>query len=101
MVCAVLVHDGEPLDAAVGRGGFGDVDPPGIEITVLAGNTLIDLVGDYVRDAPPVLRRRGIAETSEVLLGEHIPESEFDARAAVRLHRRRSGDQSLGVDDAP
>src|SRR3546814_4539903 len=35
MVGAILVHDRQPLDAAVGRTALGDIDDAGVEITVL------------------------------------------------------------------
>ena len=47
----------EPLDAALLRPGLVDEHDAGVEIALLAGEALVDRVGDDVRDAPPVVRR--------------------------------------------
>src|SRR5260370_40233511 len=101
MVGAVLVHDGEPLDALLRRPGFGDIDDPRIEIAVLAGDPLVDLVGDDMGDAAPVLPGRRVGEAGELLLGEYVPQPELDPEFSVALLLHRAGDQRLGVDLAP
>ena len=40
------------------RPGLVDEDDAGVEIALLAGQPLVDRVGDDVGDAPPVVRRR-------------------------------------------
>src|SRR5260370_20533303 len=70
-------------------------------MAVLAGNPLVDLVGDDMRDAAPVLSRRGVGEAGELLLGEHVPQPKFDPELSVALLLHRAGDQRLSVDLAP
>src|SRR5207248_7968783 len=101
MVRAVLIHQREPLFAALGRAGLGDVDDARIEIAVLAGDALIDLVGDDVRDAPPVLPGRRVGEPGELLFGADIPQPELDPVAAVALSLYRAGDEGLRIDLPP
>ena len=62
---------------------LGDEHHAGVEIALLAGQPLIDGVGDLVRHAPPVLGRGGELQAQQLLLGEHVPEAEVDAQAAV------------------
>ena len=98
VIGAVLVHDRQALDAPVRRAALGDVDDARVEIAVLAGDALVDRVGDDVRDAPPVLRRRGVAQAGQLLLGEHVPQAELDLEPAVGLRLDGAGDQRLRVD---
>ena len=58
-----LIHQRQPLDATLLGAGLVDENNAGVEISLFAGQPLIDLVGDDVRDAPPALRRtcRGAA----------------------------------------
>src|SRR5262249_43430675 len=97
----VLIHQRKALLAALGRAGFGDVDDACVKIAVLAGDALVDLVGDDVRDPPPVLPRRRVGEAGELLLGADIPQPELDAVAAVALPLYRSRDEGLRVDLPP
>ena len=83
------------------RPAFGDIDDAGVEIAVLAGDALVDRIGDDVGDAAPVLLRRGVAQAGELLLGENVPQPELDREAAVGLRRDVAGDQRLRVQDAP
>jgi hypothetical protein len=55
---AVLVHDRQALLALERRAAFGNEHDAGVEIALLAGDALIDRVGDHVGDAPPVFGRR-------------------------------------------
>ena len=80
---------------------FGDIDDAGVEIAVLAGDALIDLVGDDVRDAPPVLLRRRIGEAGELLLGEDVPQAELDPRLPSGWVCTCAGDERLRVDLPP
>ena len=54
---AVLIHDRETLRAPVAGAGLVDEDDAGVEIAHLAGEALVDLVGDDVGEAPVVVRR--------------------------------------------
>src|SRR5579885_1311035 len=78
MVGAILIHDGEPLDAPRRGAALGDVDDPGVEVAVLAGDAVVYLVGDQMRDAPPILRRRRERESRQLLAGDHVPKAELD-----------------------
>ncbi len=75
MVLAVLIHDGEALLALVLRPALRDVDDAGVEIAVLAGDALVDLVGDLVRDAAPIVGGGGVLEAGHLLAAEHVPEA--------------------------
>src|SRR5436305_11124287 len=101
MIGAVLIHQREPFFPLLGGAGFGDVDDAAVEIAVFAGDPLIDLVGDDVRDPAPVLPGRRVGKAGELLLGEYIPQPELDPEAAVALALHRAADQSLGIDLAP
>ena len=59
-VGAVLIHEREPLDAAILRPGLVDEDDAAVEIALLAGDPLVDGVRDDVGDAPPVVGRGGV-----------------------------------------
>ena len=98
---AVLVHDGQPLDALVLRAGFVDEDDPGVEIALFAGQPLVDRVGDDVGDAA---RIRLVGEellAGQLLAGERVPQPELGAQPPVGLLRDAAGDQRLRVDDLP
>src|SRR5208282_6515431 len=100
-VGAVLVHDGEPLDAALGRSGLVDEYDAGVEIALFAGEPLVNGIRDDVGDAAPIVGRREILLAGELLAREHVPESEFGLEAAIALAGDASGDESLCVDGAP
>ena len=57
-VGAVLVHHGEPLAALVLGAGLVDEDDLGVEVALLAGQALIDLVGDEMAEPAPIRLRR-------------------------------------------
>jgi hypothetical protein len=65
-VGAVLVHDGQALDATLCRPGLVDEHDAAVEIALLAGKPLIDRVGDDVGDTPPIVRRREILLPGEL-----------------------------------
>ena len=100
-VGAVLVHDGEPLDAAFRRPGFVDEHDAGVEITLFAGEPFVDGVRDDVGDAAPIVGRGEILLAGELLAGEHVPEPELGLQAAVALAGDASGGKRLRVDGAP
>ena len=60
-----------------------------VEIALLAGEALVDRVGDDVRDAPPVVRRGEILLAGQLLAGEHVPQPELGLEPAVALARAR------------
>ena len=91
----------QPLDAALLGAALIDEHHAAVEIALLAGQALIDLVGDDVRDAPPVFRRGEILLAGELLAGDDIPQTEFGLQAAVGLPRHAAGDQRLRVDGLP
>ena len=64
VIGAVLIHDREPLHPVGRRAAFGDIDDPGVEIAGLAGDPLIDRIGDLVRHPPPVVGARGEAQAA-------------------------------------
>ncbi len=80
---------------------LGDIHDPGIEIPLFAGDPLIDLVGDDVRNTAPVLPRRRIAITGQLLLGKNVPKAELDPQPAIGLCSDSAGYQRLRVDLPP
>ena len=72
---AVLVHQRQPLDAPLLRPALVDEHHAAVEVALLSGQPLVDLVGNDVRDAPPVFRRGKI-----VLAGECWPVSTSQRR---------------------
>ena len=100
-VRAVLIHDGEPLDAPLLRPGLVDERDARVEIALLAGEPLVDRVRNDVSDAAPVVRRREILLAGELIAGEHIPQPEFDLEPPIGLARHAARDERLRVDCAP
>ena len=100
-VGAVLVHDGEALLARVLGAGFVDEDDARVEIALLAGQPLVDGVGDDVGDAPliGVIGEELLAR--HLLAGESIPQPVLGADAAVGLLADAAGHQRLRVDHLP
>ena len=78
-----------------------DVDDAGVEIAFFAGDPLIDLVGDDVSDAAPVLLGCRIAVPGQLLLGKDVPQAELDPEPSVALRLDRAGHQRLRIDLAP
>src|SRR6185295_16355392 len=62
---------------------------------------LVDLVGDDVRDPPPVFRRGLVLLAGELLLGVDVPEAEFGLEAAVALPRHSAGHQRMRANLLP
>ena len=50
----------QPLDAPLLRPGLVDEHDAGVEIALLAGEPLVDRVGNDVGDAPPIVGRGGV-----------------------------------------
>ena len=98
-VGAVLVHDGEALDALVLRPGLVDEDDAGVEIALLAGEPLIDRVGDDVArraaNSPASVKN---CSPVELLAGEHVPQPELAPGAVRPAASIAADDQRLGVD---
>jgi len=103
VVGAVLVHDGEPLDAAFERTGFRDIDDLRVEISVFAGQLLVDDIRDHVRDLANALCLRGefVRNSGQLGLLEDVPQAKVSPEPAVGLHAERTGDQRLGVEHLP
>ena len=98
---AVLVHQHQPLAAVVPGARLRDEDDAAVEIAFLAGDLLVDGVGDLVSEAAPVFGQGGVCHAHNLLLGEHVPEPEQGMQAAVRLHRGLADDQQMSADNAP
>ena len=98
---AVLVHDGEPLLALVLRPGLVDEDDARVEIALLAGQPLIDGVGDDVGDAARIGLVGEELLADQLLAGERVPQPELGAQPPVGLLGDAAGDQRLRVDDLP
>ena len=102
MVGAVLIHDREPLDPIGRRTALRDVDDAGIEIAGLAGDALIDRIGDLVRHPAPVVGGGGEAQPPHLRAGEHVPQAKLDDQVVAVLGGHDfAGHQRLGVDLAP
>ncbi len=82
--------------------GLVDEHHAAVEIALLAGEALIDRVGDDVRDAPPVVRRGEILLAGELLCWPARP---TDGTRALRRPSgwrvQPAGHQRLRVDRAP
>ena len=98
---AVLVHDRQALLALVLRAGFVDEDDARIEIALLAGQALVDGVGDDVGDAARVRLVGEELHADQLLAGKCVPQAELGAQTSVALLRDAAGDQRLRVDDLP
>ncbi len=99
-VGTVLVHHRQPLDAPLRRSALVDEHDAAVEIALFAGQALVDLVRDDVRDAPPVFGRGEILLAGELLAGDDVPQPELRLQPPVALARHAPGDQRLGVDGA-
>ena len=92
---AVLIHQRQPLDAAFRRAAFVDEHHAAVEIALLAGQALIDLVGNDVRDPPPVFRR------GEILLAGRVAGRWRRPTAGIRPSGARRPAASCGRSPAP
>ncbi len=81
----VLIHQRQSLDAALLGARFVNEDHAAIEIALLAGQALIDLVGNDVGDTTPVFRRGEILLASQLLTGGDVPQPEFGLQATIAL----------------
>src|SRR5207248_2958051 len=100
VVGAVLVHDGDALDAGVERAGLRDIGDAGVEVALLAGDALVDRVGDDVRQPPPVAGLAGEGEPGGLRALDDVPQAEVDLDVAAG-RRHRADDQSGRADLAP
>src|SRR5262249_46894858 len=80
---AVLIHQRQPLDAALLGASLVDEYDAAVEITLLAGQALIDLVGDDVTDAAPGFRRGVVLLSRELLRGVDVPETKLRPQPAI------------------
>ena len=83
------------LIALDGGPAFGNEDDAGVEIALLAGDALIDGVGDHMGDAPPVLRR------GEELLAQHLAFADRRPTGGNRPAAGRRAAASPGRSPAP
>ena len=100
-VGAVLIHDGEPLDAPLLRAGLVHEHDAAVEIAFLAGQPFVNGIRNDVRDAAPIVRRGEILLAGELLSGQHVPKTEFGLQPPVGLAGDAPGRQRLRVDGAP
>ncbi len=98
---AVLIHQRQPLDAPFLGSALVDEYHAAVEIALVSGQALVDLVGNDVCDPPPVFRRGDILMAGELLAGGDVPQAEFGLEAPVVLAGHAAGDQGLGVDGLP
>ena len=98
---AVGVHQRHALAPAPGGAAFGDVGDARVEIAGLAGQALVDHVGDLVRDPPPLAVWRIEAQAAQLLAREHVPQPELDREQPARRCLDVAADQRLRVDLAP
>ena len=70
---AVLVHDRQALNPLVLGARFVDEHDPGVEIALLAGDSLVDGVGNDMADAARILRPGEELLARELLPGEDVP----------------------------
>ena len=100
-VGAVLVHHGQPLAAALLRAGLVDEDDLRVEIALLAGEALVDLVGDEMPQPAPLLRGDDESLRGELTACEHVPEAELADHPPVRRPSGPADHERLGVDHPP
>ena len=98
---AVLVHDGEALDAAILRARLVDKHDARVEVAGFTRQLLVDVVGDDVADAAPILRAGGESLPGELPAGGDVPEAELRHDAAVGAARHIAHDERVGTDGAP
>ena len=79
---------------------FVDEHDARVEIALLAGDPLIDRVGDDMADAPRVLGPGEELLAGELLAGEHVPQPELGLEPAVG-GADAADDQRLRVDHPP
>ena len=83
VIGAVLVHHGNALDPVGRRAGLADIDNLAVEIAGLAGDTLIDRIGNPVRDPPPFVLAGTEPKAPHLRAAEHIPQAEFNGKARI------------------
>ena len=96
-VLAVGVGDAQGVAGARAR----DVGDAGREDALLAGQLLVDEVGDAVRRQAQVAGLDGAALAAELAALDDVPELEADVVAAVGEARHRAGDERVGGARAP
>jgi hypothetical protein len=85
----------------VAAGGARDVgDARGVD-AALAGQLLVDRVGDAVRRQPQVVRRHRQRLAQHLAALDHVPQLVADVEAAVGQPVSRAGDQCVGAAAAP
>ena len=98
---AVLIHDGETLDAFFFRSRLIDVDDASVEIALFTRQTLINLIRDQVAETPPILRCRCEALPRKLLARDGIVDTKFRANLAVGAFANPANNESVGADCAP
>ncbi len=98
---AILIHQRQALDAPLLGSGLIDEHHAAVEIALLAGQALVDLVGNDVCNPPRVFRRREVLLAGELLARVHIPETEFRLQTSIGLEGHPAGHQGLRVDGLP
>src|SRR5262245_65964476 len=78
--CTVLIHDGKALHSPVFRTSFIHEHDSTVEISLLAGEALINRVRNYVCDTSPIVRRRQVLFAVKLLACENMRET------TVRIH---------------
>ena len=97
-VGAVLIHHGKTLVAAILGSRLVDEHDLRVEVALLAGQALVDLVGDQMPQPAPIVLADDEALGSQLPPREHVPQPELGNHPAVRRPPRPADHHSLGID---
>ncbi len=86
---------------AVAWAGGSDINDPGVKITLLTQQPLIDHVGHDVGDAPPVGLRGGVGSALNLALRQNVPQAEFHADLAAAQNLNIAGHHGLCAGHLP
>ena len=101
MVRTVLIHNSKALDTSLLWATFSDIDDPGIEIPILAGNTVINRVGDNMRNASPIHSCCREGPANHLRFRKDVPKTKFNPYLAIRQQFHFAIHERLRVYDAP
>ena len=86
MVCAIRIHDRQPLDSLILRPAFGDIGNAAIEKGQFARQPCIDCIGAFMRRPAPIARRHIKAKPRGFIAETNVIEITANGQIAIAAH---------------